>query len=170
MGRKSKGEGIYVYIQLIHFAEQQQLTQCCQATILQFKNQIKKKNFTWPGPPLIVLSHQLLPHPQHLAPSTLARHTKPAVEPSYWLLPLLKTLIPRCIGWLPVFFKYAQIQLLRIPLNAIFVITTHFPRIPDLSFTPQPFLCSAALFYYTVQLLIHCVVHLPITATATIKM
>ena len=35
MGRKSKQEGIYVYVELIHFAEQQKLTQCFKATIFQ---------------------------------------------------------------------------------------------------------------------------------------
>ena len=37
MGRKSKKEGIYVYIWLIHFAVQQKLTQQCKATTLQYK-------------------------------------------------------------------------------------------------------------------------------------
>ena len=37
-GRKSKKEGIYVYIWLIHFAVQQKLTQNCKATISQLKN------------------------------------------------------------------------------------------------------------------------------------
>ena len=37
MGRKSKKDGIYVYIWLIHFAAQQKLTQQCKATTLQFK-------------------------------------------------------------------------------------------------------------------------------------
>ena len=35
MGRKSEKEGIYVYVQLIHFAVQQKRTQHCKATILQ---------------------------------------------------------------------------------------------------------------------------------------
>jgi len=35
MGRKSKEEGIYVYMELIDFAVQQKLTQHCKATILQ---------------------------------------------------------------------------------------------------------------------------------------
>ena len=33
MGRKSKSEGIYVYIELIHFAVQQKLTHHCKATV-----------------------------------------------------------------------------------------------------------------------------------------
>ena len=36
MGRKPK-KGICVYVQLIHFAVQQKLTQHCKATILQKK-------------------------------------------------------------------------------------------------------------------------------------
>ena len=36
VGRKSKNQGIYVYIQLIHFSIQQKLTQHCEATILQY--------------------------------------------------------------------------------------------------------------------------------------
>ena len=40
MRRKSKKEGIYVYVELIHFAVQYKLTQYCKATILQLK---KKK-------------------------------------------------------------------------------------------------------------------------------
>ena len=35
MGSKSKKEGICVYIDLIHFAVEQKLTQHCKATILQ---------------------------------------------------------------------------------------------------------------------------------------
>ena len=35
MGRKSKEEGIDVYVWLIHLAVQQKLTQHCKATILQ---------------------------------------------------------------------------------------------------------------------------------------
>ena len=34
-GRKSKKEGMYVYIELIHSAVQEKLTQHCKATILQ---------------------------------------------------------------------------------------------------------------------------------------
>ena len=37
MGRKSKEEGMYVHMWLIHFAVQQKLTQHCKATVLQFK-------------------------------------------------------------------------------------------------------------------------------------
>ena len=44
MGRKSKEEGIYVHMWLIHFAVQQKLTQHCKATRLQFK---KKKKDCW---------------------------------------------------------------------------------------------------------------------------
>ena len=43
MGRKSKEEGIYVHVQLIHFAVQQKLTQHWKATILQKKCKKKKK-------------------------------------------------------------------------------------------------------------------------------
>ena len=35
MGRKSKKEGIYIYIWLIDFVVQQKVTQHCKATILQ---------------------------------------------------------------------------------------------------------------------------------------
>ena len=35
VGRKSKKERVYVYVQLIHFAVQQKLTQHCKAIILQ---------------------------------------------------------------------------------------------------------------------------------------
>ena len=35
MGRKSKKQGIYIYMYLIHFVVQQKLTQHCTATILQ---------------------------------------------------------------------------------------------------------------------------------------
>jgi len=37
MGRKSKEEGIYVHMWLIHFAVQQKLTPHYKATILQYK-------------------------------------------------------------------------------------------------------------------------------------
>ena len=37
VGGRSKREGIYVYIWLIHFVVQQKLTQHCKATILQKK-------------------------------------------------------------------------------------------------------------------------------------
>ena len=50
MGRKSKEEGIYVHMWLIHFAVQQKLTQHCKATILQFKK--KKKIVGRRTPPL----------------------------------------------------------------------------------------------------------------------
>ena len=36
MGRKSKEEGIYVYVEPIHFLVQHKLTQHCKATILPF--------------------------------------------------------------------------------------------------------------------------------------
>ena len=36
VGRRFQREGIYVYIRLIHFAEQQKLTQHCKTTILQY--------------------------------------------------------------------------------------------------------------------------------------
>ena len=45
-GGRSKREGIYVYIHLIHFVVQQKLTQHCRVTIPQFK---KKKNTSFPG-------------------------------------------------------------------------------------------------------------------------
>ena len=35
VGGRSKREGIYVYIELIHFIVQQKLTQHCEAIILQ---------------------------------------------------------------------------------------------------------------------------------------
>ena len=41
VGRRSKGEGIYVYLKLIHFAVQQKLTEHCKAITFQLK--IKKK-------------------------------------------------------------------------------------------------------------------------------
>ena len=41
MGRKSKKEGIFLYVQLSHFAVQQKLTQHCKATI--FQKGLKKK-------------------------------------------------------------------------------------------------------------------------------
>ena len=40
MGRKSKKEGIYVYIQLIHFVVQRKLTQHCKAIILKLKKNV----------------------------------------------------------------------------------------------------------------------------------
>ena len=40
MGGRSKREGIYVYIQLIHFGVQQKLTQHCKAIILQLKKMV----------------------------------------------------------------------------------------------------------------------------------
>ena len=36
LGGRSKREGIYVYIELIHFGVQQELTHHCKATIPQF--------------------------------------------------------------------------------------------------------------------------------------
>ena len=36
-GGRSKREGIYVYVQLIHFIVKQELTQHCKATISQFE-------------------------------------------------------------------------------------------------------------------------------------
>ena len=47
MGRKSKEEGIYVYVWLIHFAVQQKLTQHCKATILQLKKKSVLSTYTW---------------------------------------------------------------------------------------------------------------------------
>ena len=43
LGRRLKKDGIYVYIQLIHFVVQQKLTQHCKAIILQWGG--KKKEF-----------------------------------------------------------------------------------------------------------------------------
>ena len=43
--------GIYVYVQLIHFAVQQKLTQHCKATVLQQK--FKEKTKTKPKKPSI---------------------------------------------------------------------------------------------------------------------
>ena len=37
VGGRAKRDGIYVYIQLVHFIVQQKLTQHCKATISQFK-------------------------------------------------------------------------------------------------------------------------------------
>ena len=37
VGGRLQREGIYVYIELIHFVVQQKLTQHCKAIILQFK-------------------------------------------------------------------------------------------------------------------------------------
>ena len=37
VGGRFKREGIYVYVQLIHFVVQQELTQYCKAIILQLK-------------------------------------------------------------------------------------------------------------------------------------
>ena len=46
MGRKSKEEGIYVYVRLIHLNVQQKLTQKhCKATILQLRKQKDKKTY-----------------------------------------------------------------------------------------------------------------------------
>ena len=39
---RSRREGIYVYIQLIHFIVQQKLTQHCKATIFQLKIYIRR--------------------------------------------------------------------------------------------------------------------------------
>ena len=43
MERKPQKEGIYVYIWLIHFAEQQKRTQHCETTILQQKFNLQNK-------------------------------------------------------------------------------------------------------------------------------
>ena len=45
MGRRSKREGIYVYVQLIHAVVQQKLTQHCKALILQLKINKSKTNY-----------------------------------------------------------------------------------------------------------------------------
>ena len=41
-GKKYKKEGMYVYIQMIHFAVQERLTQLCKANILQYKLILEK--------------------------------------------------------------------------------------------------------------------------------
>ena len=43
MGKKSKKEGIYVYIQLIHVVVQQKLPQYDKTAILQFKKKKERK-------------------------------------------------------------------------------------------------------------------------------
>ena len=43
VGGRLQREGIYVYIELIHFVVQQKLTQHCKAIILEFKKYIKKE-------------------------------------------------------------------------------------------------------------------------------
>ena len=43
VGGKSKREGIYVYLQLIHSDTQQKLIQHCKAIILQLKEFFKNK-------------------------------------------------------------------------------------------------------------------------------
>ena len=43
VGGRSQREGIYVYIQLIHFVVQQKITQHCKATISQLKKKKKKE-------------------------------------------------------------------------------------------------------------------------------
>ena len=43
VGGRSKREGIYVYLQLIHSVVQQKLTQRCKATIPQLKKRKKKR-------------------------------------------------------------------------------------------------------------------------------
>ena len=49
MGGKAKREGLYVNLQLIHFAVQQKLTHCFKATILQLKisNFISQYTYTY---------------------------------------------------------------------------------------------------------------------------
>ena len=53
MGRKSKKEGIFLYVQLSHFAVQQKLTQHCKAAI--FQKGLKKKKYTMHQPSQVVL-------------------------------------------------------------------------------------------------------------------
>ena len=43
MGGRSNGEGKYVYLWLIHVDVWQKPAQCCKATILQLKINLKKK-------------------------------------------------------------------------------------------------------------------------------
>ena len=43
MGGRLKREGIYVYLWLIHFVEQQKPTQHCKAIILQERKKKKRK-------------------------------------------------------------------------------------------------------------------------------
>ena len=54
MGRKSKREGIYVYIELIHFAVQYKLTQHCIAHVytsieINFSKDREKASYYLPG-------------------------------------------------------------------------------------------------------------------------
>ena len=44
VGGRLQREGIYVYIELIHFVVQQKLTQHCKAIILQLKKKKKKRS------------------------------------------------------------------------------------------------------------------------------
>ena len=59
VGRRSKREGIYVYIQLIYFVVQQKLTQHCKAIMFQYKINLiakrkrKKKRTVVPGESLL---------------------------------------------------------------------------------------------------------------------
>ena len=71
MGRKSKKEGIYVYMWLIHFTLQQKLTQHCKASTLQFKKKKKKRSNRSTLNPFIhvissIFSKQVTPDPIHL--------------------------------------------------------------------------------------------------------
>ena len=64
MGRKSKEEGMYVHMWLIHFAVQQKLTQHCKATVLQFK---KKKIVGRRTPPLPLMLELVSEHKRVVA-------------------------------------------------------------------------------------------------------
>ena len=44
VGGRLQREGIYVYIELIHFVVQQKLTQHCKAIILQLKKKKKRSD------------------------------------------------------------------------------------------------------------------------------
>ena len=44
VGGRLQREGIYVYIELIHFVVQQELTQHCKAIILQLKKKKKRSD------------------------------------------------------------------------------------------------------------------------------
>ena len=50
VGRRRKREGIYVYIQPIHFIVQQKLTQHCKAILSQLKKKKKKKDVSSHSP------------------------------------------------------------------------------------------------------------------------
>ena len=61
MGRKSKKAGIYVYVQLIHFAVQQKLTQPCKATTVVQSHLIVCNPMDCSTPGFLVLGMALSP-------------------------------------------------------------------------------------------------------------